>query len=276
MKRVIFYHKGCPDGFGAAWAAWKKFGHKATYIPLKHGDSIEFVSNSQIYFLDICPSKEAIEMLEKENRVVVLDHHIGSKEVIESCREHVFDNDRSGAGIAWDYFFGFNKRPKIIDIIEDRDLWKWNVEGSREALMVLDSLPRTFEEWNIFSEEIECYEDKESWGYKRVVSSGSHIVNYQNSLVERACSNKSYGKLNGFNAVFVNSCVLQSFIGDKILKEESDVDVVAIFYKKEDEYIVSLRSRKGGVSCCKISKEYGGGGHHCASGFSIDSLEELK
>ena len=32
---VIIYHTDCRDGFGAAWAAWKKFGDSATYIPGK-------------------------------------------------------------------------------------------------------------------------------------------------------------------------------------------------------------------------------------------------
>jgi len=30
---VIIYHADCPDGFGAAYAAWKKFGDKASYLP---------------------------------------------------------------------------------------------------------------------------------------------------------------------------------------------------------------------------------------------------
>jgi hypothetical protein len=27
-KTIILYHLDCPDGFGAAWAAWKKFSSK--------------------------------------------------------------------------------------------------------------------------------------------------------------------------------------------------------------------------------------------------------
>src|SRR3989344_3757446 len=36
-KIAVLYHGGCPDGFGGAYAAWKKFGNMAEYIPLKHG-----------------------------------------------------------------------------------------------------------------------------------------------------------------------------------------------------------------------------------------------
>ena len=30
-KIIVFYHKDCLDGFGAAWSAWKKFGNRAEY-----------------------------------------------------------------------------------------------------------------------------------------------------------------------------------------------------------------------------------------------------
>jgi uncharacterized protein len=38
MKTFVLYHANCPDGFGAAFAAWLKFGETAEYIPVKYGD----------------------------------------------------------------------------------------------------------------------------------------------------------------------------------------------------------------------------------------------
>lgn len=32
---VIIYHAQCRDGLGSAYAAWKKFGDNASYIPRK-------------------------------------------------------------------------------------------------------------------------------------------------------------------------------------------------------------------------------------------------
>ncbi len=37
---VVIYHKHCPDGFGAAYAAWKKFGDAAEYLPASYGDPV--------------------------------------------------------------------------------------------------------------------------------------------------------------------------------------------------------------------------------------------
>lgn len=273
MQRVIYYHKGCPDGFGAAWSAWKKLGYSAEYIPMKHGDEIPEYRGCQVYFLDICPTKEVLDRLEESNRVVILDHHKSAKDIVESCKEGVFDLHRSGAGIAWDYFCGNKKRPKMIDIIEDRDLWNWKVSGSREVLMVLDSTQKTFETWDEFAKEIECEEDKESWGYENAKKVGSVIVEYQMSLVRRACSGSYIGSVNGHPATIVNSSVLQSFIGNTILNS-SDADLVAIYYEKNGVFSFSLRSNDN-VDCSEISAYYGGGGHFNAAGFVANSLEEV-
>ena len=33
---VVLYHADCLDGFGAAYAAWEKFGDTAEYIPVQY------------------------------------------------------------------------------------------------------------------------------------------------------------------------------------------------------------------------------------------------
>ena len=37
-KTFVIHHQDCPDGFGAAYAAWLKLGDNATYVPGKYGD----------------------------------------------------------------------------------------------------------------------------------------------------------------------------------------------------------------------------------------------
>ena len=38
VRPLIVYHGDCPDGFGAAFAAWKRYGDEADYVPVNHGD----------------------------------------------------------------------------------------------------------------------------------------------------------------------------------------------------------------------------------------------
>ena len=39
-KTVVLYHANCHDGFGGAFAAWKKFGDAADYVPMRYGMAI--------------------------------------------------------------------------------------------------------------------------------------------------------------------------------------------------------------------------------------------
>ena len=41
MKRNLVFHAGCPDGFGAAWAAWQSWGDVARYIARGHEDPFD-------------------------------------------------------------------------------------------------------------------------------------------------------------------------------------------------------------------------------------------
>ena len=50
---VILYHGGCPDGFGGAYAAWKKFGDAAEYIPVQHDRVVpEGLAGRKLFFID--------------------------------------------------------------------------------------------------------------------------------------------------------------------------------------------------------------------------------
>ena len=55
MKRVCFYHAGCPDGFGAAWAVWKAWGRSGEYRPRGHDDALQFedLVGAEVVFADI-------------------------------------------------------------------------------------------------------------------------------------------------------------------------------------------------------------------------------
>lgn len=53
----------------------------------------------------------------------------------------LFDMDRSGAGITWDFFHPGKARPALIDHVEDRDLWRFALHGTREIQSAVFSYP---------------------------------------------------------------------------------------------------------------------------------------
>ena len=74
---VILYHGDCNDGFGGAWAAWKKFGNDADYVPLHHGLPLpEGLNDKHIFFVDIIPDETTIKKVISNNKsVIAIDHH---------------------------------------------------------------------------------------------------------------------------------------------------------------------------------------------------------
>ena len=125
---VVIYHKRCPDGFGAAYAAWKKFGDTADYIPAGYGDeALPGLEGKEVYLVDFCyeiPGE--MERLAKiTKRFVTLDHHQSSKKLVEIAPEYVYDEKRSGASIAWAFFHPDTPLPRLIQHLEDGDLYRY-------------------------------------------------------------------------------------------------------------------------------------------------------
>ena len=75
---VVIYHGNCSDGFGAAWAAWKKFGDSAQYFAVKHNSSPpDGLVGKEVYLVDFVYSEKETEKIIKENKTVTaIDHHI--------------------------------------------------------------------------------------------------------------------------------------------------------------------------------------------------------
>ena len=78
MKRVCFYHAGCPDGFGAAWSAWSAWGEAGQYVAFGHDDAVDpgAYRGAEVVFADIMPTAQSLSSLSQvSDELVVLDHH---------------------------------------------------------------------------------------------------------------------------------------------------------------------------------------------------------
>ena len=159
---AVLYHGGCPDGFGAAYAAWKKFGDMADYIPVKHGRPIpENLTGMKLIFVDFCYPQEVMNDLVKTAAfVTVFDHHLGSKDVVESMPDYVFDEKRSGATIAWGYFHPEVPVPTLLKYVEDGDLYVFKLPDSRAVLAYSYAQPFNFDSWDTLAAKLENDTDR--------------------------------------------------------------------------------------------------------------------
>lgn len=146
VKILNIYHKDCSDGTGSAAAMKKKFGEDVDCIPVGHdyADIMQVTLNNydEIYFTDFCLKQEDMDYLLKnfEGKVIVIDHHSGIVtmlrelyEVYKDKFEYILNNSKSGAVLTWEYFFDKKDIPSMVYNIQDRDLWKFELENTKHV-----------------------------------------------------------------------------------------------------------------------------------------------
>ncbi|OGY58633.1 MAG: hypothetical protein A3C03_02585 [Candidatus Colwellbacteria bacterium RIFCSPHIGHO2_02_FULL_45_17] len=268
---VVLYHNNCTDGFSGAWAARKKFGKRADYLGVIHHEPPPpGLDGKDVFIIDFSYSKETTGMLlDITKSLTLIDHHITSKEVTESIPNHVFDNDHSGAVLAWEYFFPGEKTPVYLEYVEDIDLWRFDMPRAEDFLAFSATVPFDFEKLDAIIEEFED-ENKR----KAFLGKGKDLLEYQIRLVEEMIEEGEEVNLDGFRALVVNSPVLPSQLGNTIVRKGYDIGI--IWAHSNDVIRVSLRSDKDGkVNVGDIAQKYGGGGHKSAAGFVVRDESEF-
>jgi uncharacterized protein len=261
---VILYHAHCPDGFGAAFAAWKKFGERASYIPVEHNRPYpEGLDGKEVFICDFSyPHGLLLEIEKRARRLVVLDHHIGAREWVEQVAEHIFDNDRSGAGITWDYLHPHEKRPTLISYIEDGDLDRNSLPDSQALLAFIYNEPRTFEAWDTLCDDLE-HEEKRA----RMTTSGTLYTEHFTRLVEKIVASAKKVSFEGFECFLASAPeMFASDVGYALVDDEHPIALIARV--EADRLVVSIRSN-GTVDVASLAKKYDGGGHPTRAGFRI-------
>ncbi|MDI6821247.1 MAG: DHH family phosphoesterase, partial [Patescibacteria group bacterium] len=146
---LVLYHSNCPDGFGAAWVLWKKFGKKAEYIAIDPRElpKISF-RNKDIFILDNSFASKVIENLEKIGKsVMIIDHHKSSEKDVKSAPNYVFDLNHSASILAWIFFNLGKKAPLFLKYIEDLDLWRFKMAGTKIFDSLLEIYDYDFRTW---------------------------------------------------------------------------------------------------------------------------------
>jgi len=270
MKKIsILYHGECPDGFSGAWAAWKKFGKEAEYFPLKHGWPLpEDFRGRELYFIDFTPPTEIVkDLLRKNEKVVFIDHHVTAEETVKLGTDNLFDNGHSGAALAWKYFHPEEKTPKFLLHVEDIDLWKFKLAGTKEVAAYLQLVDFDFKTWSKLAEDLEKPVTR-----KKYLELGKLVLKLEQKTVASLLEDAEEVEFMGKRALAFNSPVLKSDLGHAAVKKGYAIGIV--WAHKEGKIVVSLRS-SGKVDVAAIAQKFGGGGHKAAAGFSLSGSSDL-
>jgi hypothetical protein len=272
VRRVCFYHAGCPDGFGAAWAVWRAWGEGADYLPRGHEDPLraESFADALVVFVDIAPPNGALRALGRTaERVVVLDHHVSSRDRLAAepgledelalDGHHIrFDLGHSGAVLAWQHFHAAPE-PELLLYVEDQDLWRWKLPRSEEVNAAIGSYPRRFDVWDALAAR----------PAPALAAEGEPIVRANRVEVERALTNTHPIAIGELRIEAVNARTRRSAIGHELATRAAyGVPCGAVYRLSGDRVDVSLYSI-GEVDVAEIAGRFGGGGHRNAAGFSV-------
>lgn len=311
---AIYYHADCLDGFGAAYAAWCRFGEHAIYRPMHHGQPWipDDIAGREVFILDFSfPVEDLRAMAGLARSVLLLDHHVTARrpwtETLQDGPEGLachrdpdlpltvaFNLDKSGARLAWEHFSHQAPLPLAIAHIEDQDLWRFGIPGSRAFCRALRLMPFDFPAWD---EIVRTTATSSSERYRSMLSQGEAIERFCTLEVERLAGSglvmpvalrgepidllqairhgqpvidegdRSWRALTGLaiNA----SALFASDLGHQLALRSGTFGLIWQF-GGDGEIKASLRA-DGKVNVAVLAEHYGGGGHPNAAGFHMSA-----
>jgi len=268
MPTYILYHANCLDGFGAAYAAWKRFGNSAQYIPVQYQqDPPEMELNSEIYIVDFSYPLETLQKLQSlHKKVCVLDHHVTAKEALLSYKDSIFDLNKSGAVITWEYFHPDMQVPWLLQAVQDRDLWQFKFEDTKAITAALWVGNKTFKFWD----DLIGWDDPDQQfkNVQNLIQVGNYLLKQQDQIVEHQAKNSYKKTLPNRRTLWVTNTANFPSETCQAIMTLREVNIAATWYETSEGIIYSFRS-KNDEDAGELAKELGGGGHRHASGAMI-------
>lgn len=272
--QVVIYHANCSDGFGAAWAAYMKFGESIDYVPADHATKDNDIS----YWLSVVEGKHVICCDFSFSRVVtekihehaasfhVIDHHASSVEELNGLSYCDIDLDSSGAVLTWKAIFEEDKRvPELLLYVQDRDLWQWKLPDSEKIWSYISTVSQTFHDWDEMSNLLQTTEGKDN-----IICAGAAMLSKVKKIGADATTHAEVWSIAGFD-VLVSNCPgnLRSDVCEH-LGLIGKYPFVGCYEISKGSATWSLRSNHGTEDVSIIAGTFpGGGGHKEASGFTV-------
>ena len=275
---IIIYHADCPDGFSAMTILNHCLGGSCEIVPGRYGEDPPEVTGRHVWIVDFSYDRDTMEKLWViAESISMLDHHLTALEAIDwsigSLDEAVtaavagedfiwLDMEQSGVGMVARFcerVFGFEP-PDWVWNVEDRDLWRFELDGTAEVFAALTSYPHEYGLW----------EGLLSATKEDLRREGVSISRYREQLIETTLATAFRAVIPTGHEVWVAASpyAIGSDVAGRLAKQ-SDEGWAAYFVTYGNRVRYGLRSR-GDVDVEAIAKALGGGGHKSASGFESD------
>lgn len=278
---VVLYHHPCSDGTGSAYLYWKyskQFPDKEVkYYPMSYGyDPPQNLEGKNVLICDFSFKKNVLmELIKKVNNLLIIDHHKSAQIDLQDIddRYKIFDMNKSGAMLTWEYLFPSISPPLMIQYIQDRDIWTNKLPNTEEFAAWFYTLPLQFEEYDKYSDDRLLLQMIETKG-KIFTELNNYYISQ--ALEHVAIKFIKYKEQYYFIAQ-VNYSILKSDVGNAaILKYPlADFSNVYSVSDKSNSTSFSLRSTNKNIDVSELAFSLGGGGHRNASGITINKVTNM-
>jgi len=280
MKPLVIYHGNCADGFAAAWCFHHLRPDVFDFHPGVYGDPPPDVEGRDVFLVDFSYKRETVEiMLSEALSVTLIDHHISAIRDLEEVRglTQYTDIERSGAMLAWDFLnhnftpvkFGGTRvePPRLLEHIQDRDLWRFALPMTREIQSNVFSHPYTFEVYDKLMA-------LKGLDLAEFAAAGAAIDRKQSKdLAELIPQLTRTMNIGGHDVPVANLPYMMASEAGNMLSVHHAF--AGTYFDTQTHRKFSLRSQKGKQDVSVIAVKYGGGGHANAAGFQVERAHYL-
>lgn len=265
MNPLCIYHGNCADGFGAAWVVRRALGPDVDFHAGVYSQPPPDVTGREVYIVDFSYKRPVLlEMAAAAQNIVILDHHKTAAEDLQDLPPGIenlfaiFNMDRSGAMLAWEHFFKLQEPPELLLRIEDRDLWRFAMPGTREIQASIFSFPYDFAVWD---ELMKRPVDQLFTEGKAIERKHHKDISELLKVVTRRMV------IGGHNVPIANLPYIH--VSDAAHELAKGEPFAGCYWDTPGGRVFGLRSTDAGVDVSAVAKSYGGGGHRNASGFTV-------
>lgn len=286
VKPVIgIYHNKDLDGICSGAIIKKKYPH-ATMIGWDYGEPIpeELVDcDCEVIMSDISFPMEDMARVAKwvgDNIFTWIDHH---KTAIEDYRasnilgiDAVLKEGISACELTWMILFG-EPMPYAVRLLGAYDTWRQNDQNMDWEAEIL---PYQYGVRSIVGLSVDKMlkhlDGLTVMEALPVISAGRSILLYQQQQCQMVAEKAAYERrLWGYVAICLNAQNHGSMAFHGIYTPEDYEIMVTYCFDGRGKWKFSLRTTHDNIDVSEIAKQYGGGGHAKAAGFSVHSLVEV-
>lgn len=292
---MMIYHANCADGFGAAWAAWMRWGDAVEYVPCSYGQEQPEVLGKHVLMGDFSFKRDVIERIANgAASITILDHHETAEEDLLQWRRFMdkperfkmpviasmiadlqrgpylpvnalFDKARSGAVMTWEFCHPDEPVPLLLQLIQDRDLWRFTMPETKPFGVWLRCEPFDFERWTLISQQLNDGRDAAT-----IFAEAAAMQRFFDQKVREIARLHRRGMIDGHEVPLCNCPpMFASEVGHHLLAEYPFAPFVACYSDQGKSRGYSLRSHDSRMNVADVAKKFGGGGHRNAAGFGV-------